>query len=59
MKYLGLLFPHAVDAGGQLHCGQCLHVVGWRVGDVGDHGGLTVDVSQGFTKQHGELTVPE
>lgn len=59
MRYLGLLFPHAVDSGGQLHRGQRLHVVRHGVGDVGDHGGLTVDVSQGFTQQHGELTVPE
>lgn len=59
MKYLGLLLPHAVDTGGQLHCGQRLHVVGRGVGDVGDHGGSTVDVTEGFTEQHGELTVPE
>lgn len=26
---------------------------------MSDHGGLTVDVSQRLTEQHGELTVPE
>lgn len=57
-KYLGLL-PGAVDAGRQLHGGQRLQVVSGRVGDVGDHGGLAVNVSQRFTEQHGELTVPE
>lgn len=57
--YLELLLPHAVDAGRQLNCGQCLHVVGRGVGDVCDHGGLTVDISQRFTEQHGEFTVPE
>ena len=48
-----------MDAGGQLHRGQCLHVVRRGVGDVGNHGGSTVDVAQGITEQHGELTVPE
>lgn len=59
MKHLGLLLPQAVDAGGQLHRGQCLHVARRRVGDVGDHGRAAVDVAQGFAEQHGELAVPE
>lgn len=48
-----------MDSGRQLHGGQRLQVVGGRVGDVGDHGGLAVNVSQRFMEQHGELTVPE
>lgn len=59
MRYLGLLLLHAMDAGGQLHRGQRLHVVCRGVGDVGDHGGSTVDVAQGLAEQHGELAVPE
>lgn len=48
-----------MDAGGQLDDGQRLHVVSRRVGDVDNHGGSTVDVSQGLAEQHGELAVPE
>lgn len=48
-----------MDAGRQLHCGQRLHVVGGGVRDVGNHGGSTVDVTEGLSEQHGELTVPE
>lgn len=59
MKHLRLLLPHTVDAGGQLHRGQRLHVARREVGDVSDHGGAAVDVAQGFAEQHGELAVPE
>lgn len=59
MKHLELLLPRAVHAGGQLHCGQCLHVARRGVGNVGDHGGSTVDVAQGFAEEHRELAVPE
>lgn len=57
-SYLGLFGSRAVDSRGQLHCGQRLHEVGDGVRDVSDHDGLAVDVSQRFTEQHGELTVP-
>lgn len=56
--YLCLLFPHAVNAGGQLDGVEGVGVVGRGVRDVGDHGGSAVDVPQGLPEQHCQLAVP-
>lgn len=50
LGYLRFLLPHAVDAGRQLDCVERVGVVGWRVGDVGDHGGSAVDVAEGLVQ---------
>lgn len=48
-----------MNTGGKLHSGKRFGIIGWRVRDVGDHGGSTVDVAQRFPQQHGKLAVSE
>jgi len=56
--YLRFLLPHAVDAGCQLDSSERVSVVGGGIGDVGDHGGSTVDVAKGLPQQHCQFAVP-